>query len=143
MLDRLDFVQADITKRLPFETGNFVFVHGRSLDTFLSESNWPQVIRELNRVTKPDGWVEIFAGGTFFTEQPSPICTTLVQAAIKLCLAINIAPTGGPGMGRYLQEAGIYQHQKRQQLMPNPKAPQDKIRRTRELVVERPEACPC
>ena len=105
--ERLTFVQADATKPLPFEDAHFDFTHSRIPDTFLSEEQWPRFIREMARVTQPDGWVELVAAGQMQTEYPSAPIATLLEAEIRLCQAINIAPSGGPGLRRYLAEAGI------------------------------------
>lgn len=107
VLSRFSFVQADATKRLPLEAETFDVTHSRIPDTFLSEENWPRHIQELRRVTKPDGWVELLASDYFRTERPSDLLDLLLDAEIRLCQAVHVAPTGGPGLERYLREAGI------------------------------------
>lgn len=97
-LERLTFVQADATKAFPFENGTFDFTHSRIPDTFLSEENWPQLVREMTRVTQSGGWVEIVAAGHMETEHPSEIIDALLHAEIQMCQAINLAPAGAPGL---------------------------------------------
>lgn len=56
----VEFVIADLRKGLPFEDGFFDFVHIRTMNTWLEESVYLNVIPELIRVLKPnDGWIEI------------------------------------------------------------------------------------
>jgi ubiquinone/menaquinone biosynthesis C-methylase UbiE len=127
-LDRLHFLLADATKPLPFADGTFDFAHTGIPDTFLSEEDWPHLIREMARVTRTEGWVEILASGQLFTEQTSEVCNTLREAEVRLCQAINIAPTGGPGLLRYLTEAGITNYQLKNHVV-------GKTERQRKLIV--------
>ena len=54
------FSQVDIVKGLPFDDNTFDFVHLRFLVQYLTEEQWNEkVIKELLRVTKVGGWIEI------------------------------------------------------------------------------------
>lgn len=106
-LDNFFLIQADARKPLDFPDGIFDFVHTRLPDPFLSEEGWPRFIKEMMRLSKPDGWVEIMAGGHFWTGQPTLSSAALLEAEIQLCKRVGVAPTGGPGFSRYLQQAGI------------------------------------
>ncbi|KAJ3081218.1 hypothetical protein HK100_009929, partial [Physocladia obscura] len=44
---------------LPYEDNTFDFVHQRYLVAGLQKTQFPAVIRELMRVTKPGGWIEL------------------------------------------------------------------------------------
>ncbi|CAG8562722.1 1180_t:CDS:2 [Funneliformis mosseae] len=46
-------------KRLPFEDNSFDFVYMRLIMFALTISDWPEAIKELIRVCKPNGWIEI------------------------------------------------------------------------------------
>lgn len=59
------FVQADLSKGLPFPDGYFDFVHQRLLFFTIPTAAWPQLLRELARVTAVGGWVEL-------VEMPNP-----------------------------------------------------------------------
>lgn len=52
------FVQGNVLN-LPFDAGNFDFVHQRLLVLALPEKDWFQAIQEVVRVTRPGGWVEL------------------------------------------------------------------------------------
>ena len=66
------FVEGDVLKGLPFADASFDFTHQRALLGAIPEQGWPGVARELARVTRPGGWVQLV--------EPAP------------------APHGGPGM---------------------------------------------
>jgi len=56
---------ANITS-LPLDwTNKFKFVHQRLLMLALQRFQWPLVMRELFRVTKPGGWIELCEGGEY------------------------------------------------------------------------------
>ncbi|HYU75971.1 MAG TPA: class I SAM-dependent methyltransferase [Ktedonobacteraceae bacterium] len=61
------FVQGNIFAGLPFSDKSFTFVHQRFLVLGLSAKQWPFVVGELVRVTRPGGYVELVeGGGTFY-----------------------------------------------------------------------------
>lgn len=57
------FCLADVLKGLPFPEQQFEYVHQRLLVAAIPAVNWPAVIRELIRVTRPGGWVELLEMG--------------------------------------------------------------------------------
>ncbi|GBB95918.1 hypothetical protein RclHR1_26430002 [Rhizophagus clarus] len=58
--DNLQFVQGDIIKGLPFEDGSIDFVHMRCVLASFTERQWEEiVIKELVRICKPGGWIEL------------------------------------------------------------------------------------
>jgi len=60
---RCQFVQGDVLRGLPFETGTFEYTHMRCMVLAIPAPFWPFVIGELVRVTAPGGWIELFDGG--------------------------------------------------------------------------------
>jgi SAM-dependent methyltransferase len=53
------FVQGSILQGLPFPDDLFDFTHQRLLVGAIPPSEWPSAIRELIRVTRPGGWIEL------------------------------------------------------------------------------------
>lgn len=53
-----NFQIADTTK-LPFENNTFDYVFQRFQASCFRVDEWPNALRELIRVTKPGGWVEL------------------------------------------------------------------------------------
>lgn len=57
------FVQANILEGLPFPDQQFTFTHQRLLVAAIPAALWPKAVRELVRVTRPGGWVELLELG--------------------------------------------------------------------------------
>lgn len=53
------FIQHNIIQGLPFPDNHFDFVYQRLLIAGLTPANWVAVVAELERVTKPGGWIEL------------------------------------------------------------------------------------
>ncbi len=62
--DNFAFIQSNILEApLPFADNTFDYTHMRLLFLAIPADRWPGVIRELVRVTRPGGWVELVEGG--------------------------------------------------------------------------------
>ena len=58
--NNLQFIQGNILKGLLFENDTFDFVHMRLLVVAFTQNQWEEtVVKELVRVCKPGGWVEL------------------------------------------------------------------------------------
>ncbi|WP_189361151.1 class I SAM-dependent methyltransferase, partial [Thermogemmatispora tikiterensis] len=53
------FVRANVLEGLPFPDGQFCYTHQRLLVAAIPAQAWPGVVRELVRVTRPGGWIEL------------------------------------------------------------------------------------
>ncbi|CAG8552889.1 16292_t:CDS:2 [Acaulospora colombiana] len=53
------FQKLNVLDGLPFDDGEFDFVHLRFLVQYLTESQWAMAIREMTRITRSKGWIEI------------------------------------------------------------------------------------
>lgn len=53
------FKKGDVLKGLPYEDNTFDFVHMRLLTGSLCVDQWPVAIKELMRVTRPGGIVQL------------------------------------------------------------------------------------
>jgi SAM-dependent methyltransferase len=68
--EAVTFVHGDILKRLPFEDNTFDFVHMRFFTGALKLDEWPVAIKELQRITKPGGWIQqVEPDGTLRSEK--------------------------------------------------------------------------
>ena len=72
------FCLADVLKGLPFPDQQFDYVHQRLLVAAIPAANWPGVLRELVRVTRPGGWVELLEIGVT-VQQAGPETTYLLD----------------------------------------------------------------
>jgi len=72
------FCLADVLKGLPFPEQQFDYVHQRLLVAAIPAANWAGVIRELLRVTRPGGWVELLEIGVT-VQQAGPETSRLLD----------------------------------------------------------------
>lgn len=100
------FVSGNVMERLPFADNTFDFVHQRLLIAALPRDRWPFVVRELARVTKPGGWVELAECGGPQDSPDSPY-PQLWNTWIAFLRARGIDFTIGPTIGAMLQQAGL------------------------------------
>jgi SAM-dependent methyltransferase len=100
------FVQSNILQGLPFPDGVFDFTHQRMLVGAIPIPEWSNVVRELIRVTRPGGWIELLeVGNTFNNAGPATI--RLMGWTMDL-----VAPRGMDfgfmeQLGRVADEAGL------------------------------------
>ena len=59
----LTFTPGNVLERLPFPDHSFDFVHQRMLVAAIPTMQWPVVVAELARVTRPGGWIELIEAG--------------------------------------------------------------------------------
>ncbi|RUS18925.1 S-adenosyl-L-methionine-dependent methyltransferase [Endogone sp. FLAS-F59071] len=76
------FIKANILEGLPFNNGEFDFVFQRFMALVYTPENWSTAVREMVRVTKPGGWVEMFEQAVNL-ERPPPN-TAVWSAALSL-----------------------------------------------------------
>ena len=63
------FIQGNLFAGRPFSDASFSFVHQRFLVLALPAKQWPFVVSELLRVTRPGGFVELVEGGSTFLQR--------------------------------------------------------------------------
>ncbi|KAG0300711.1 hypothetical protein BGZ98_008965 [Dissophora globulifera] len=106
--DNCQFIQHNILKPLPFPDNTFDFVYQRLLILGLTPAEWVQVVKELERVAKPGGWIELVeADGHGGNNGPysAKIWRWLEQALWTL--GVNIRITQDPGLVTILKEANV------------------------------------
>jgi SAM-dependent methyltransferase len=59
-------VQGDLLSGLPYASASFDYVHQSFMATQIKASAWPGMLRELYRVTRPGGWVELLETGAAY-----------------------------------------------------------------------------
>ena len=60
----VSFVAGNVLEGLPFAGDSFAFTHQRYMIGAIPRDQWPRVVGELARVTRPGGWVEVVEAGT-------------------------------------------------------------------------------
>ncbi|KAI9276873.1 S-adenosyl-L-methionine-dependent methyltransferase [Phascolomyces articulosus] len=53
------FICADVLKTLPFPDNHFDYIHQQLIVFGVQAHSWPNLLRELLRVLKPGGWIEL------------------------------------------------------------------------------------
>lgn len=93
------FVQGNVLEGLPFTDRSFDFVHQRLLVFALPAIQWPGEVRELARVTRPGGWVELVEANITLVNM-GPATSQLDEWITKVSNMRGI----DPGMSRRGQE---------------------------------------
>lgn len=104
----VSFVQGDLLTGLPFPDGSFDYVHLRLLYSDLPADRWPEVVRELARVTQPGGWVECVEPAEAIRD-PSPAYDATSHWIAEMCRRRGLDPNVGPRLKSLLVGAGLVQ----------------------------------
>lgn len=99
------FTPGNILEGLKFPDASFDFVHMRLLLFAIPEARWPDVVRELARVTRPGGWVELVETGP--QQHGGPAMDQLVDWITIASRRRGINPMLGPRIGELLGMAGL------------------------------------
>ncbi|WP_165422937.1 class I SAM-dependent methyltransferase [Ktedonosporobacter rubrisoli] len=99
------FVQGNILHGLPFAEQSFDYTHQRLLVAALPSQAWPWEIKELLRVTRLGGWVELIEAGDGFaaTGPQTERFLSWTRAALRM-RGIDAGIIAN--IGRWLEEAG-------------------------------------
>jgi ubiquinone/menaquinone biosynthesis C-methylase UbiE len=114
--ENVTFVQGNVLEGLPFAEGSFDFVHMRLLLFAIPADRWPQVTRELVRVTRPGGWVESVETGA--QQNGGPAMDQLVAWITQASVRRGVDPSLGPHVGELLAAAGLVDLQRRDVALP-------------------------
>ncbi len=99
------FCQADILQGLPFPDHHFWFTHQRLLVFAIPAPCWPEVVRELVRVTRSQGWIELLEVGTTL-QHAGPATERLLAWMRETVQALGIELTMVTQLGPLLRQAG-------------------------------------
>lgn len=101
------FVQGDVLQGLSFADAAFDFVHMRLLYSAIPAAAWPNVLRELVRVTSHGGWVELVEAAS--VEQRVGAVEQINTWVIEACHLRGLDMAIAPHLGDLLRQAGIPQ----------------------------------
>nr|CAG8457233.1 9944_t:CDS:2 [Entrophospora candida] len=82
-------IKHNILDGLPFPDNTFDFVHQKHMLTALKIDQWPFVIDELIRITKPGGWIE-FVEYEYLPYSFGPLGKKILAGYVKLCQSHDI-----------------------------------------------------
>jgi SAM-dependent methyltransferase len=103
-----NFVQGDVLQGLPFASDRFDFVHQRGLVAGVPLDSWPSVTRDLARVTRRGGWVELVEWPGWFASA-GPATQRLVELIQRLLRDQGTEADGAvaAGLDDHLRAAGL------------------------------------
>jgi SAM-dependent methyltransferase len=102
------FVRANLLQGLPFADDRFDFVHQRALAVGVPVRSWQIVVKDLVRVARPGGWIELVEGGTEF-ERAGPATERLNELLQRLSRTRGLDSTGIVlrSLDGYLSRTGV------------------------------------
>jgi SAM-dependent methyltransferase len=108
------FVRGNALDGLPFASDTFDVVHQRLLGTGLPLKSWGAVVRDLVRVSRPNGLVELVEG-RFDLEPAGAATARLFNLARRLASTLGLDTTGITfrSLDDYLRRAGAVEVEKR------------------------------
>lgn len=99
------FCRADVLQSLPFPDQQFDFTHQRLLVLAIPALRWPDVVQELVRVTRPQGWIELLEAGPMI-QNAGPATERLLSWLRDICQAEGIELTMVMRLADLLKQAG-------------------------------------
>ncbi len=112
-------VRGNVLQGLPFREESFDLVHQRYLVSGIPLAEWPRVVAELVRVTRPGGWVEL-GEPTIRLHRIGTVTDRLQRMFLELAGSLGL-DTGDAVYGaldRYLREAGLEEVTRRELELP-------------------------
>jgi SAM-dependent methyltransferase len=113
-------VRANVLHGLPFGDDQFDFVHQRLLFVAVPLAAWPELVRDLVRVTRPGGWIELVEPPSMKFDRPGPAIRRLAELALAAAasrgLDANSMVYGS--LDAYLREAGVAHVTRREVTLP-------------------------
>ncbi|KAI9331048.1 S-adenosyl-L-methionine-dependent methyltransferase, partial [Obelidium mucronatum] len=98
-------VVGNVLEGLPYEDNTFDYVHQRMLVLGIPKEKWPQVFRELIRVTKPGGWIELLEVDTD-VYRTGPIATTFSKSMFNAFEKRGLEPHAGSNLVHHATNSG-------------------------------------
>jgi ubiquinone/menaquinone biosynthesis C-methylase UbiE len=102
------FVQGNVLQGLPFRDDTIDFTHQRFLVGAIPTQDWPRVVQELARVTRPGGWIELLEFSITIANA-GPVTEQLYKWLQDICLSRGIDLTRAEEIDMLLTQAGLRQ----------------------------------
>lgn len=99
------FVQGDALQTFDFPSASFDFTMARACSAFIPVAQWPLVVGEMARVTRPGGWVEVRDFG--LVRSANPALNELTVKFANMASVRGLHPGSGPLLKQYLQSAHL------------------------------------
>ena len=99
------FQAGNILEGLAFPDASFDFVHQRYMIGAIPADRWPDTVRELKRLTRPGGWIELVEAGT--SRGGGNALETVDKWVAAVLARRNLNIHLGARLGEFLQGAGL------------------------------------
>ncbi|MBX5459084.1 MAG: methyltransferase domain-containing protein [Thermogemmatispora sp.] len=103
----VSFLQGDVLRGLPFPEHTFDYVHQRLLAMGIPAKRWPFLLQELQRVTAPGGWIELFEGGDTFVNA-GPALRLFIEWYRQASKRAGYDPALMDRLGNLFQDLGLH-----------------------------------
>lgn len=102
-------VRANLLHGLPFVDGRFDFVHQRLLFVAIPVAAWPALVRDLARVARPGGWIELVEAPSMEFDRLGPAMRRLRDLALTAAArrGLDGSSTVYRSIDVYLRDAGV------------------------------------
>jgi ubiquinone/menaquinone biosynthesis C-methylase UbiE len=101
------FGAANILQGIPYEDEQFDFVHQRFLVNAIPKTMWPGTIRELVRVTRKGGWIELVEAGCDPFVPGGEACQEMFESYVRLAKMNSMDVSVIRSLGMLLQQEGM------------------------------------
>lgn len=101
-----EFLIMDATKPWPYKDGTFDLVQQRMLAHSYKRDDWDLVLKEMLRVTKPGGWVQLVECGVI-TQRASKLTVKLCNWVVDVLKSQELDPLIYDRLGKALEEHGF------------------------------------
>jgi ubiquinone/menaquinone biosynthesis C-methylase UbiE len=102
-------IRGNVLRGLPFADEAFDFVHQRLMFLAIPLAAWPAVVRDLARVTRPEGWVELVEGPALRLDNAGPAIEHLRDLTLEIAKArgLDTSSTVADSLDDFLRQADL------------------------------------
>ncbi|KAI9366414.1 S-adenosyl-L-methionine-dependent methyltransferase [Pilaira anomala] len=104
--DNCEFVIGNLTETLPYEDNTFDYIHQRLLILGLTNGSWDKALKELLRVLKPGGYIEIAEPNLKDLPSPGPLLAQLHAVLSEMVESRDIPANIAAQLKDRITEAG-------------------------------------
>ncbi|CEP08045.1 hypothetical protein [Parasitella parasitica] len=103
----VEFVIGNIAKKIPYPDSSFDYIHQRLLFLGLTDSDWDSALKELYRVLKPGGYIDLVEPDFHALFLAGPCMFSLQNTLAEISKARSIPPAIAPELEDRLFKAGF------------------------------------
>ncbi|KAI8810683.1 hypothetical protein BJ742DRAFT_171411 [Cladochytrium replicatum] len=105
---KVSMVESHSLGRLPFQDGNFDYVHEQTQLFVTSQDHWPIAISEFARVLKPGGYVDISELDPYPINPPTPLVAGFVTRLLTTMTSTGYDLRGASRIAEFVEATGQF-----------------------------------